>query len=133
MFSVRQLNDGTLFSLAVLGLGLTGVAQDVAFDSFIEHLVIDNSTITNDVLAELNLLYPQNDTSLGASFNTGDSLFDRAEAWYTDNMFLAPRRLFFEHAAPYQPLFAYHFTEYIPGNPEVVGGDLTSFSTFLLR
>lgn len=68
-------------------------------------------------------LYPANDSSLGAPFNTGDSLFDRAEAWYTDNMYLAARRLLFQKAAPLQPLFGYFFREFIPGNDPTLGGE----------
>jgi len=73
------------------------------------------------VLAQIRTLFPQNDPTLGAPFNTGDSLFDRGEAWYTDSMFLSPRRLFFEHAAPLQPMFAYYFKEFIPGNDPSLG------------
>jgi carboxylesterase type B len=66
-------------------------------------------------------LWPANDLLLGAPFNTGDSLFDRAEAWYTDEMFLAPRRLFFENAASLQPMFAYYFKEFFPGDNVTLG------------
>ena len=68
-------------------------------------------------------LYPVNDTSLGAPFNTGDSLFDRAAAWYGDNMFLAPRRFFFDRAADKMPMRAYHFREFLPGDPIIDGGE----------
>lgn len=118
----RQLNEGTIFSGTVQGLDLVGAAQDAAFDNFIGHLVIDNSTISKSLFDEIHDLFPQNDPTLGGPFNTGDSLFDRAEAWYTDNMYLAPRRLFFQHAAPQQPVFAYYFTEFIPGNDPSLGG-----------
>jgi len=116
-----NLNEGTTFSSTVLGLGLSGTAQTDAFKNFIGHLVIDNSTLTNDVVNEFVELFPANDPSLGAPFNTGDSLFDRAATWYTDQMFLAPRRFFFQHAAALQPTFAYFFTEFIPGNNPVNG------------
>jgi len=102
-------------------LGLVGQAEETAFDSFVGHLVIDNTTLTTDVLDKFRTLWPANDSSLGAPFNTGDSLFDRSEAWYTDQMFLAPRRLFFKHAASHQPMFAYHFREFIPGNNAALG------------
>ncbi|KAJ7690144.1 alpha/beta-hydrolase [Mycena rosella] len=114
-------NEGTTFSGSVRNLGLTGAAQDTAFKQFIGHLVIDNSTITPDVYAKFLALYPANDPALGAPFNTGDSLFDRAAAWYTDIMFLAPRRNFIQHAAALQPTFAYHFREFIPGNDPSLG------------
>jgi len=75
-----QVNEGTTFSSSVRGLGLTGAAQDVGFQNFIGHLVIDNSTIKPDIYAKTLALFPANDPALGAPFNTGDSLFDRAEA-----------------------------------------------------
>lgn len=117
-----KVNEGTLFSTSVLGLNLEGAAQDSVFTNFIGHSVIDNSTLTAPVLAEILELFPANDSSLGALYHTGDSLFDRVEAWYTDAMFLAPRRLFFAAAAPLQPLFGYYFAEYISGNPAALGG-----------
>ncbi|KAJ7183217.1 alpha/beta-hydrolase [Mycena filopes] len=116
-----NVNEGTLFSTSVLGLNLDGPAQDDAFLNFIGHSVIDNSTLTDPVLAQILALFPANDSSLGAPFNTGDSLFDRVESWYTDTMFLAPRRLFFAALAPVQRVFGYHFAEYIPGNAAVLG------------
>ncbi|KAJ7116492.1 alpha/beta-hydrolase [Mycena epipterygia] len=116
-----NVNEGTLFSTSVLGLNLEGAAQDSVFTSFIGHSVIDNSTLTAPVLAEILELFPANDSSLGAPYHTGDSLFDRVESWYTDAMFLAPRRLFFAAAAPFQPLFGYYFAEYIPGNTVALG------------
>lgn len=111
-----NVNEGTSFSGSVHGLGLSGAAEQAAFINFIGHLVIDNSTLTNDVLDEIVALYPANDPAQGAPFNTGDSLFDRSAAWYTDEMFLAPRRFFFQHASSKQPMFAYYFREFIPGN-----------------
>ncbi|KAJ7760716.1 alpha/beta-hydrolase [Mycena maculata] len=116
-----NVNEGTVFSTSVEGLGLVGAAQDEAFIQFIGHLVIDNSTLTPDLFAETLKLFPANDPANGAPFNTGDSLFDRAEAWYTDIMFLSPRRNFFQHAAPLQPMFAYYFREFIPGNNITLG------------
>ena len=101
---------------------MTGKAQDAAFDDFVRELVIDNTTITQDVLDRFKELFPTNDPTLGAPFNTGDSLFDRSEAWYTVQMFLSVRRLFFEHGALRQPMFAYFFTEFIPGGDPTLGG-----------
>ncbi|KIJ35514.1 hypothetical protein M422DRAFT_180686, partial [Sphaerobolus stellatus SS14] len=119
-----NLNEGTGFSSSVSGLPQMTLAQENArFDEFIGQLILDNTTLTSDVLNEIHQLYPANDTSLGGRFNTGDSLFDRAEAWYTDNMYLSPRRLFFNKAAalPGNKLFAYFFTEFIPGNNPKLG------------
>ncbi|KAJ3787207.1 alpha/beta-hydrolase [Lentinula aff. detonsa] len=116
-----NVNEGTTFSESVEGLNLTGAAQDEAFVNFIGHLVIDNSTLTPDVYDKILTMWPANDPLLGAPFNTGDSLFDRAEAWYTDQMFLSPRRLFFENAASLQPMFAYYFREFIPGQNPTLG------------
>ena len=66
--------------------------------------------------------YPANDPAEGAPFNTGDSLFDRGEAWYTDQTFLSVRRFFFQHASTKQPMYAYYFREFIPGTDIVKGG-----------
>lgn len=120
-----QRNEGTVFSQVVLGLDTPPPEEDAAFTQFIQELIIDPSTITQSTFDTLVELYPANDSSLGAPFNTGDSLFDRSEAWYTDNMFLSARRLLFQKAAPLQPLFGYFFTEFIPGNPVDLGGKET--------
>lgn len=117
----------------MLGVSVPPAEESDAFDTFIRNLLIDPSTVTNDTFDTLNKLYPANDSSLGAPFNTGDSLFDRAEAWYTDNMFLSPRRLLFEAAAPHQPLYAYFFTEFIPGNNPTLGGASALCSIHLAR
>ncbi|KAF9048749.1 alpha/beta-hydrolase [Panaeolus papilionaceus] len=111
-----NLNEGTSFSDSIRNLRLTGDAESAAFDNYVGHLVIDNSTLTPDVYDEIRRLYPANDASEGAPFNTGDSLFDRGAAWYTDQMFLSGRRHFFQHGADLQPMYAYHFREFIPGN-----------------
>ncbi|KAI0783330.1 alpha/beta-hydrolase [Abortiporus biennis] len=117
-----NLNEGTLFSQSVRGLSLSGPLENDAFVSFIRGLHIDPSTISNSTLATIEMLYPANDTSLGGPFNTGDSLFDRAEAWYTDNMYLTTRRLFFDKASQEGvKLFAYFFQEFIPGNDPTLG------------
>ncbi|KAF8517683.1 alpha/beta-hydrolase [Hysterangium stoloniferum] len=114
-----NLNEGATFSRSVFGLPKfpTTAQEDTRFDEFIGALILDNRTLTTDVLDEFHRLYPANDPSLGGRFNTGDSLFDRAEAWYTDFIYLSPRRLFFDKAAQTgQKLFAYFFTEFNPAN-----------------
>ncbi|KAJ6577475.1 alpha/beta-hydrolase [Mycena capillaripes] len=116
-----NVNEGTTFSGTVRNLSLVGASQDDAFRQFIGHLVIDNSTLTPDFYSKSLALFPANDPALGAPFNTGDSLFDRAAAWYTDIMFLTPRRSFFQHGAPLQKTFAYYFHEFIPGNDPTLG------------
>ncbi|KAF7793463.1 hypothetical protein EIP86_004575 [Pleurotus ostreatoroseus] len=117
-----NLNEGTLFSQVVRGLDTPPAQENAVFEEYMKGLIIDPSTITQSTFNTILELYPANDSSLGGPFNTGDSLYDRAEAWYTDNMFLSSRRLLFENAAPLQPLFGYFFTEYIPGNPLELGG-----------
>ena len=109
------------------------MTEDQAFNNFIGNLILDNRTLTADVLDKIDELYPANDPANGAPFNTGDSLFDRAEAWYTVNMYLAPRRLFFDKAAGMssQPFFAYFFDEFIPGNDPTLGGMLQLRNSFL--
>ena len=83
---------------------------------------IDESKITQDTLDEIVHAYPANTEQ--SSFSTGDSLFDRAAAWYGDSMFLAPRRRFIVTAAKLQPVFAYLFTESVPGDSPELGGTL---------
>jgi hypothetical protein len=127
-----QVNEGTTFSGSVRSLGLSGAAETAAFDNFIGHLVIDNSTLTSDVITRFNQMWPANDSSLGAPFNTGDSLFDRAEAWYTDQMFLTPRRIWFDNASKVNAnMFAYYFRQFIPGTDPALGGEYWS-SAFLV-
>ena len=113
-----------------MNLGVAPDQEDAAFDNFILHLLIDPAPVTSDVLSRIHTLYPANDSSLGGRFNTGDSLFDRAAAWYTDNMYLTPRRLLFDKAASTQPLFAYFFEEFIPGNDPTLGGECVPLSVF---
>lgn len=98
------------------------INEDAIFDAYIRELLVDNRTLTQDVLDQFHALYPANNPAIGGRFNTGDSLFDRAATWYTDEMFLAPRRLFFQKAASTQPLYGYLFTELVPPNPPVLGG-----------
>ncbi|KAI0035419.1 alpha/beta-hydrolase [Vararia minispora EC-137] len=112
-------NEGTSFSTPLLGLNLTGAAQDEAFDGFIRGSLVDGSTVTDDILKKIHELYPANTPQL--PFGTGDSLFDRAGAWYGDNMFLAARRRFVAIASTLQPVFTYHFREQIPGNNITLG------------
>ncbi|KAK0457477.1 alpha/beta-hydrolase [Desarmillaria tabescens] len=116
-----NVNEGSAFSMSLLGLGLSANDQDAAFDNFVNEVVNLNRTLAPDLFTELHQLWPANDSSLGAPFNTGDSLFDRGEAWFTDELFLAPRRLFFEHASALQLMYAYYFREFIPGNNPELG------------
>jgi len=118
-----NLNEGTVFSESLINITHPGMTEDQAFNFFIGQLILDNTTLTSDVLGQIDTLYPANDPTAGGPFHTGDSLFDRAESWYTDNMYLSPRRLFFNEAAPLssQPFFAYFFTEFIPTNSPILG------------
>lgn len=119
--SGTNVNEGNGFSTSLRNLRLTGQAQASAFNNFIRALVIDNTTLTQNVLDEFDDLFPENDPTLGAPFNTGDSLYDRGAAFYTDQMFLSGRRFFLEHGASRQPMFAYYFREFIPGNDPTLG------------
>ncbi|KAF9048753.1 alpha/beta-hydrolase [Panaeolus papilionaceus] len=116
-----NVNEGTFFTASVQNLKLSSTAETAAFQNFIVNSVIDNSTLTSDLLTIYERLYPANDPAEGAPFNTGDSLFDRTSAWYTDQMFLSVRRNFFNHASSLQPMFAYYFGEFIPGNDIKLG------------
>ena len=85
--------------------------------------MIDPAPITTGTLDRVHELFPANSTANGAPFATGDSLFDRAEAWYTNQNFHGPRRLLFNKGASLgQKLFAYAFREFIPGNDPSLGG-----------
>lgn len=86
--------------------------------------MIDESKITQDTLDEIMHAYPANTEQL--SFSTGDSLFDRAAAWYGDSMFLAPQRRFIAAAAKLQPVFTYFFKEFVPGDSPELGGKWAS-------
>ncbi|KAF9496737.1 lipase [Pleurotus eryngii] len=119
--SGTNVNEGATFAGSVRNLNLTGAAQNSAFDNLIGHLVIDNGSLTGDVFDGIHALFRENDPTLGAPFNTGDSLFDRAEAWYTAQNYIGPRRLFFEAGSSRQPMFAYYFREFIPGNDPSLG------------
>ncbi|KAG5353031.1 hypothetical protein C0989_010999 [Termitomyces sp. Mn162] len=115
-----NLNEGTIFSDSLLPMHPnTTAASNTDFETFIRALLIDPSTVTQPTFDRLEELFP---TTIQVPFATGNELFDRGEQWYTDEMFVAPRRLFFEHAAPLQNVFAYHFTEFVPGNDITFGG-----------
>lgn len=117
-----NVNEGKSFASTLQNRGLVGAAEDDAFDEYIGRLLIDDTTLTSEVLDDVREIWAANDTSLGAPFNSGDSLFDRAAAWYTDEMFLGPRRLLFGHAAGLQSVWGYYFREFIPGNNPAFGG-----------
>ncbi|VDB95966.1 unnamed protein product [Peniophora sp. CBMAI 1063] len=114
-----NLNEGSTFSSSLRGLNLTGTAQLNAFDGFVKGSAIDSSKITSDVLSRIHQLYPASPPSLPHA--TGDELFDRAAAWYGDNMFLAARRRFVDAAIKKQNVWAYQFRELIPGNDPSLG------------
>ncbi|KAK0484228.1 alpha/beta-hydrolase [Armillaria luteobubalina] len=116
-----NVNEGTTFSTSLLSLDLSGNDQDAAFDNFMNEVLNLNRTLTLDLFVELHQLWPANDSSLGAPLNTGDSLFDKGEAWFTDEVFLALRRLFFGHASALQLMYADYFREFIPGNNPELG------------
>lgn len=102
---------------------MSGDAEVAAFERFVKASQIDESKVTQDTLDEIAKAYPANTEQL--PFSTGDSLFDRAAAWYGDNMYLAPRRRFMEAVAKYkpeQPVFVYFFTEFVPGDSPKLGG-----------
>ncbi|KAG6816645.1 hypothetical protein H0H87_004391 [Tephrocybe sp. NHM501043] len=122
--SGTNINEGTTFSTTLLPLHPSTPAEnDALFVSFIRACLIDNSTLSTPVLNQLRAFFRQDDSTLGAPFTTGNQLFDRAEAWYTAQMFLGPRRLFFEHASQGQSaqVWGYYFGEFIPGNNITLG------------
>ncbi|KAG6877442.1 hypothetical protein C0993_007250 [Termitomyces sp. T159_Od127] len=118
-----NLNEGTRFSVELLPMNAearTPRESDELFETFIRALLIDSSTVTRPTFERLFELFPTS-TTKEIPFATGNELFDRGEAWYTDEMFVAPRRLFFEHAAPMQDVFAYRFAERVPGSNVTLG------------
>lgn len=116
-----NLNEGTRLSIDVYNLSIGSPQEDAAFDSFVARLLIDNSTLSSATLEHIRALYPASDMRLGGPYHTGDSLFDRAAAWYGDEMYLGARRLFFDNAIGRQPLYAYHYQESIPGRDAYLG------------
>ncbi|KAG6860435.1 hypothetical protein C0995_011203 [Termitomyces sp. Mi166 len=126
-----DVNEGTRFAVSLLPFHPhTTPASDALFETFIRALLIDNSTVTQATFDRFDELFP---TTIQVPFATGNELFDRAEAWYTAEMFLAPRRLFFEHAAPVQDVYAYLFGEFIPGNNITLGVEHESELPLLFR
>ena len=120
-----------MFSTTLFGLGLSGRAEDAAFEQFIRASQIDESKITQDTLNDILELYPANTKQL--PFSTGDSLFDRAAVWYGDNMFLSAKRRFTAAAAKRQPVFSYVFTEFVPDDSPKLGGKRMSSAMSLAR
>ncbi|KAK7064430.1 carboxylic ester hydrolase [Favolaschia claudopus] len=118
-------NEGALrwFTGSLRNRSLVGEDEDEAFEEFIDRIIVDKSALTPDVYAKILSLYPANDTSLNAPFNTGDSLLDRGAACYGDLMFLSPRRHFFQYGWPHQDMYAYHFREFVPGSDPGQGGE----------
>jgi carboxylesterase type B len=84
-------------------------------------LIIDNSTLTPNIVGGIDDFFPANDSTYGGPWHTGDMLYDRAESWYTDMMYLSTRRFFYEYGASLQPMWGYYFTEFIPGTPPALG------------
>lgn len=114
---------------------MSGSAQVAAFEQFVKASQIDASKIVQDTLDEIVRAYPANTEQL--PFSTGDSLFDRAAAWYGDSMYLAPRRRFTAAAAKLQPVFTYFFTEFVPGDSPKLGGTwalcISDFNAFSIK
>lgn len=107
-------------------------AEQARFDAFIAANIPADITLSPNVLNGLHHFFPANDSSLGGRFNTGDSLFDRSAAWFTDQMYLSPRRFFFDHAANLQPLFGYLFDEFYLGSNPQTGGESPLIKSLVL-
>ncbi|KAH0832898.1 Alpha/Beta hydrolase protein [Lanmaoa asiatica] len=119
-----NLNEGTLFSQTLYNLSLPPSEQTSAFNNWMYKLIVDNSTLTPNIVAGIDNLFPVNDSTYGGAWHTGDMLYDRAESWYTDNMYHASRRFLYDHGASLQPMWGYYFTEFIPGTSPALGGEL---------
>ena len=110
-------------------MGFSGRTEDAAFEQFVRASQIDGSKVTQDVLDDILEFYPANTQQL--PFSTGDSLFDRAAAWYGDNMFLSAGRRFTASAEKRQPVFSYLFKEFVPGDSPELGGKRMSYAVIL--
>jgi len=117
-----NLNEGTHLSRFARNRTCSNISEeDAVFEAFIRALVLDGRTISDKTLSKLKELYPPHDPDAGGPFHTADPVFNRASAWYTDEMYLAPRRRFFKHAAEKQPLYGYYFKEFLPGRDPEMG------------
>ena len=81
-----QLDNGTNHAQAVHSLNLSSSKKSTAFNNYISNLVIDNSLLTPDIVADIHKHYPAHDSTARGRFHTGDSLHDRAASWYTDEI-----------------------------------------------
>ncbi|KAG9314836.1 alpha beta-hydrolase [Chiua virens] len=116
-----NVNEGTFVSQTIYGLNLSPSEQNAAFHRWISQTMVDNSTLTPNVIAGIDVVFPVNDSTYGGAWHTGDMLYDRTETWYTDATFLASRRFLFEHGASLQPMWGYYFAEFVPGTPPALG------------
>lgn len=127
-FAGTNTNEGTVWASSLLPTVIPPTtsldAEDAHFETYMRGLVVDGSTLSNATVARIQTLYPKDDPKNGAPFNTNSSLFDRGAAFYTDEMYLGPRRLFFNKAVAIPgmgPLFGYFFTEFTPGANPMLG------------
>lgn len=95
-------------------------------------LIVDNSTLTLDVVADIDHFFSLNDSTYSGPWHTSDMLYDRAESWYTDNMYLTLRHFFYEYGASLQPTWGYYFTKFIPGTSPAFGGKLKGIGCAIL-
>lgn len=120
-------NEGTVWARSLLPTAIPPTTNSTLesdnFETYIRGLVLDGNTITPITVKTIQTLFPKDDPANGAPFNTGSSLFDRGAAFYTDEMYLGPRRDFFDKAATVRgmPLFGYIFREFRPGADRMFG------------
>ncbi|KZV96646.1 alpha/beta-hydrolase [Exidia glandulosa HHB12029] len=131
-------NEGTVWARSLLPTAIPPTTsldvENANFEAYLRGLVLDGSTLSTSTVKTIQAMFPKDDPANGAPFNTGSSLFDRGAAFYTDEMYLGPRRLFFDKAATVQgmgPLFAYIFTEFTPGADPMFGVSHGSELNFL--
>ncbi|KZV96659.1 alpha/beta-hydrolase [Exidia glandulosa HHB12029] len=131
-------NEGTSFADTLLPTAIPPTTslqiENANFEAYIRGLVLDGRTISGSTVRTIQSMYPKDDPENGAPFNSNSSLFDRGAAFYTDEMFLGPRRLFFDKAATVEdmgPLFAYLFMEFEPGADPMRGVTHASELDFL--
>lgn len=133
-----QNNEGTVWATSLLPTVIpptTSLATENAnFEAYMRGLVLDGRTLSAATVRTVQAMFPKDDPANGAPFNTNSSLFDRGAAFYTDEMYLGPRRLFFDKAATVPgmgPLFGYIFMELAPGASPMFGVSHGSELAFL--
>ncbi|MBW0474430.1 hypothetical protein O181_014145 [Austropuccinia psidii MF-1] len=109
-------DEGTLTAVGAAMVYNSSVeSSDEYFFSFMSNTsILDVSEIDPEVFQRVAELYPD-DPSLGSPFGSGNDtfgqqpIFKRLAAWYGDQHYQSPRRLWAERASQFQPVYVYYF------------------------